>query len=239
MSDARISYTSRQDWIDSTPYDVNAVFPADTSGDQFLVMLRQLLAERFGLVVLKDVRSMAAYELVVARRGPQLKPAADEKGSSYILPGHIVGRYVTMGWLADIVARQTGRPVVDTTKIDGHFDLDLRWAPDGANQDAGPSVYTALDEQLGLKLNPGHAGKPEHQQANREPRELRFTPIVGIANIDRVRIQLDYVLYPEGQPLLRRNQCNERFEIVGPGRLDAQVSEKAFQILLGGLLTMK
>jgi uncharacterized protein (TIGR03435 family) len=65
-----------------------------------------------------------------------------------------------MGALADILSRQTGRPVVDKTELKGAFDVQLRWSPEDGSAEAtavenAPSIYTALQEQLGLQLRPG------------------------------------------------------------------------------------
>jgi len=69
--------------------------------------------------------------------------------------------------------------------------------------------------------------------------QLRFAPIIGLANIDRIGVQFGQVLDPHRKTLFQRNDGRERFQIVGSGRLNTQVSEQTFQILLDGLLAMK
>jgi uncharacterized protein (TIGR03435 family) len=66
--------------------------------------------------------------------------------------GHLVARKVTMGMIAaQLAGRVLGRTVLDRTGIAGEFDINLEWTPDEST-DLGPSIFTAVQEQLGLKL---------------------------------------------------------------------------------------
>ena len=155
ISDNRI--TGSEEWMESTKFDVDAKLPPGTGKQQIPKMLQTLLAERFGLAVHKASKTMPAYDLVVARNGPKLKSAApDGSGSNYIFKGKVVGPQLSMGALADILSRQTGRPVKDATGIAGMFDIRLKWTPDDITGKDGigdePSIYVALQEQLGLQL---------------------------------------------------------------------------------------
>jgi len=69
--------------------------------------------------------------------------------------------------------------------------------------------------------------------------QLRFTPIVGVANVDGIRIQLDKILYPQRETLFQRNERRECFQVVGSGRLNAQIGQETFQVLFSRLLTVK
>jgi uncharacterized protein (TIGR03435 family) len=60
-----------------------------------------------------------------------------------------------MAGLADFLAREMDRPVIDKTKLDGDFDLKLEWSPEQVSDSSGPSLFTALQEQLGLRLESG------------------------------------------------------------------------------------
>ncbi len=152
ISDNRM--TGGEGWMDTTRFDVDAKLRPGTGKQQVPQMLQALLAERFGLAVHKISKTVPAYDLVVAKGGPKLKSAAgDGSGSNYILKGKIVGPQLSIGALADILSRQTGRPVKDATAISGAFDVRLNWTPDDITGD-DPSIYIALQEQLGLQLRP-------------------------------------------------------------------------------------
>ncbi len=70
----------------------------------------------------------------------------------------MTGKGMTMARLAEYLARQMDRPVVDATELKGEYDLTLEWTPDDAGADAaGPTLLTALQQQLGLKLQPSKA----------------------------------------------------------------------------------
>jgi uncharacterized protein (TIGR03435 family) len=138
------------------------------------LMLQRLLAERFKLRVRQEMRQLPIYELVVARAdrafGADLKPSSTDcmeewrqKGkpdARSLACGSIqsTGRGAVRGFAAEIgpLVRDlhdwTGRPVVDRTGLTGRFDFTLSWAPDNSKDSSAPSIFTAVQEQLGLKL---------------------------------------------------------------------------------------
>ena len=144
-------------------------------------MLRQLLRDRFGLSVRSEQRDLPIYSLIRARTdrlgmrlrqldGDCAKEAAVESnttgaacgGFKFLGPGRLVARAVTIRMLVSILANlaDVGRIVQDRTALNGNFDLELAWTPsreqsDTSSQSVAPSLFTALDEQLGLKLQPG------------------------------------------------------------------------------------
>ena len=148
--------------------------------DQRRLMLQALLAERFKLKVSHSSKELPIYALVVAKNGPKLTQSADTGGGPRpggpgrmqmnIGGGDITASAMTMSNLADLLGRQLGRKVVDKTELQGRYDFTLHWTPERAAQapgapadggsgsaapppDAsGPSLFTALQEQLGLKL---------------------------------------------------------------------------------------
>ncbi len=69
-------------------------------------------------------------------------------------PDKVVGTSVSIGALAHSLSDWVGRPVVDKTGVDGPVDFTLTWSPDGAPDSTAPSIFTAVEEQLGLKLIP-------------------------------------------------------------------------------------
>ncbi len=158
-------------WIDSGRFDVTATLPENTSARELPSMLRALLAERFKLVAHTETREAPLYSLMVARGdralGPQLRTAPVDCEAARPGPDvcrlevsdRIAGRGQRMSALARVLGGFAGRYVVDRTDLSGGFDFDLTF-PDlaagsrggGPGGDSGGGVFTALQEQLGLKL---------------------------------------------------------------------------------------
>jgi uncharacterized protein (TIGR03435 family) len=132
-------------------------------------LFQQLLADRFKLVVHWETRQVPVYALVVAKNGPKLEHSKISDGSTSTSSGNgkVTGKGVTMDQLAQTLtsalARELDRTVVDQTGIAGIYDLSLAWSPadrpaamaDASTENAvpaGASIFTALQEQLGLKL---------------------------------------------------------------------------------------
>lgn len=159
------------EWARSERFDI-AAKAADTSAsdEQFRLMLQHLLADRFQLAVHEESRSMPIYALTPAKSGMHL-PGANPEGCT--LTGQKVqgppcgpfgmdsgditrveGDHQSMAALASALSSLLGRPVQDETAYTGSFNVHLEFAtPDNANKElAAPSVFTALEEQLGLKL---------------------------------------------------------------------------------------
>jgi uncharacterized protein (TIGR03435 family) len=134
-------------------------------------MFQQLLADRFKLTVHWETRELPVYAMIVAKNGSHLQATkqTDDGASISTNNGELTARGVTMAEIARALtqelSRELGRVVVDKTGVDGRYDITLRWTPesgaapvsygagDTASQpDAGPSIFTAFQEQLGLKL---------------------------------------------------------------------------------------
>ena len=171
------------DWMNGERFDIEATYTEAPAGERARtdLMLRTLLVERFNLVVHNETRERPVYALVLARPdrrfGPQLeKSAADcatRKGSdacgSSVGPGFIQSRGRTMAQFAESLSMLTNtgsslnRLIVDRTNLDGSYDLTLRFTPENIPpgnvpglppvDPNGPSIFTALQEQLGLKLD--------------------------------------------------------------------------------------
>jgi uncharacterized protein (TIGR03435 family) len=153
-------------WARSEPYDVEAKVDADTAGawknltnierwKQEQPMLRAMLADRCKLKVHFETKELPVYDLVIAKGGVKMKQAApDEKPMERVTDGELTGRAMPIASLAAALPGD-GRLIVDKTGLaDKKFDFDLQWTPDNRRVDAdsGPSLFTALEEQLGLKL---------------------------------------------------------------------------------------
>jgi uncharacterized protein (TIGR03435 family) len=158
-------------WIDTDSYDVVAVTPGETrpSLDQQMSMLRKLLSDRFRLTFRREEKEMSAYVLTLARGGPKLKdttlsPDEDPVIVTQLSPGNakLPGRNASMAQFAAVMQRSIfDRPVLDKTGLSGRYDFDLEWTPDETQfggvvketpQSTKPPLFTALQEQLGLKL---------------------------------------------------------------------------------------
>jgi uncharacterized protein (TIGR03435 family) len=163
-------------WLDSDRFDIEAKLPAGATDDQLPAMLRSLLEDRFKLAFHRESRNMTAYVLLPAKSGLKLKAVDDTQPSGVQTTTgplrHISGK-IGITYLAGLLSNMLDRPVVDMTQILGRYDVDLEWSPDaesGSQLTDVPSLFAALQEKLGLRL------------------ETRRTPvdIYVIDHIDRV-----------------------------------------------------
>jgi uncharacterized protein (TIGR03435 family) len=156
-------------WIDSARFDIAAKTANGTTSEEALLMLQTLLEERFQLRVHQETRDVNGYTLVLSKGGPKIKLNSDAicpppcGGTNVSASGKLTSRKVPMSRFANRLTEIVGRPVVDATGLAGEFDIDLDWAPAPAEfggrgheipNDPRPSFFTALQEQLGLKLEP-------------------------------------------------------------------------------------
>jgi uncharacterized protein (TIGR03435 family) len=142
-------------WITTECYDISAKIPAGTAPSQMPAMLQALLKARFGMAFHRETRELPAYALVVAKSGLKAQPAqAGGRTGFRIRPGHIESESATTAGLTDKLSRFADRPVVDKTNLTGSYEFKLDWSPDPTLTDPGSaaSLYTAIEEQLGLKL---------------------------------------------------------------------------------------
>jgi len=162
-------------------FDIEAQADGNPSGAYMRAMVRRMLADRFNLIVHRETRDIPIYALVLARNdgtlGPQLRisecagkatqmPAGpfDSKNPPPVLcgtlqsrPGSLTARWLTMAEVADHALAIMGRPVRDRTGLTGHYDLHAEWTPDSRPpgpqaRGVGPATFSALEEQLGLRL---------------------------------------------------------------------------------------
>lgn len=123
-------------------------------------MLQSVLSERFHMKAHTELREMRAYDLVISNAGPKLKqPGPNERGSSQFraATGEVKWANAPLTNLKFALSEEVGRPVVDKTGLTGKYDFTLQYAPatrGAAEESSKPSVFTALQEQLGLKLIP-------------------------------------------------------------------------------------
>jgi uncharacterized protein (TIGR03435 family) len=169
-------------WSNTEGFDIEAkVAPADvpTLGkmtfEQRRTMFPSILADRFKLVVHHETRELPLYVLSVAKGGPKLKPSAPAAPTPrprgmMINNGKVTANDAQLSMLVTVLSRTLGRTIIDRTGLTGNYDFTLEYAPEeggpqqpGAGAAAGgalpaspsdsaPSIFTALQEQLGLKL---------------------------------------------------------------------------------------
>jgi uncharacterized protein (TIGR03435 family) len=149
-------------WLDTDRFDILAKADRPVNDDAVLmVMLQGLLAERFQLAVQRETRIIPAYVLGVGKNGPRLEKAEGGEGSTNSTSNNrrmsIDARHTDLDSFARILARQMNMPVVNQTGLPGMFNFKLHWSPDDARlAPAGdtdePSIFTAIQEQLGLRL---------------------------------------------------------------------------------------
>ncbi len=179
-------------WLNSDRFDVEGRAQGNPIRQQYGLMLQALLEDRFKLAVHRETRQLPVYELVVSKGGTKLKeskcvgepsPANPCGGFSVSLHGSIIGREVGVSEFAANLGSLLSREVIDKTGLAGNYNFDLHWTaddttlrgpgdPDDPPPDpSGPSLFTALQEQLGLELKSSkgpvemlvidHAEKPD------------------------------------------------------------------------------
>ena len=168
-------------WTASERYDVIAKAQARPNLAERQQMIRTLLRDRFRMVARTETRPLPAYVLVRARPdgqlGPQLKPwtldcaAFRQSGAAAAIPrspsatsappcgmqggmDHFLAGGITVDALARTLSSNLAAPVLDETGLTGEFEVVLRWARDDRATADAPSLFTAVQEQLGLKLEP-------------------------------------------------------------------------------------
>lgn len=116
-------------------------------------MLKALLEERFNLAAHRETKDVPGYALSVAKGGPKLKAAAaGAAGQTMIARGRLISPNANIVQLISLLAHPVDKPILDKTNLTGTYNIDLKFAPDGDTASTLPSIFTAIQEQLGLKL---------------------------------------------------------------------------------------
>lgn len=153
-------------WLDSERYDVEAKPDRLATTKQIHVMLQKLLAERFGLVLRRETKEMPILALVPDKGISKIRVHDGPEVDFGIRPGdkgQVVFTGVSMQRLCQFLSIRLSKTVVDKTGLAGVYDFELAWAPDQPQRDeeperlsqpdpSGVSIFTAVREQLGLKL---------------------------------------------------------------------------------------
>jgi bla regulator protein BlaR1 len=157
------------DWISTERYDITAKIVAELAATMDLPgrdpalmpkLVQSLLEDRFKLKMHYEKREMPVYALVIARKdgtlGPQLRVSTTDcekerpKCRLQFLTGHYTFGSATLDTLATSLSGPAGRLVLERTGLSGKFDLELEWAAEAGSDK--PSIFAAVQEQLGLKL---------------------------------------------------------------------------------------
>jgi uncharacterized protein (TIGR03435 family) len=115
-------------------------------------MLQNLLAERFRLECHFETRQVQAYALALAKGGSKMRAVEGSGSDTNSHGGHLEATRGTMDRFAGLLSRYTGRMVLNETGLSGGYAFTLDWTPENSAEGTGPSLFTALQEQLGLKL---------------------------------------------------------------------------------------
>jgi uncharacterized protein (TIGR03435 family) len=147
-------------WLERRRFDIAAKPPEGYQRRQLPVVLRNLLADRFRLVARRETRQGRGYALQVIAGGHRLTESAGPRTFLTGRPGLIAGNGRSIAELVPLLSRMTGAPVVDETGLKGAFDVKLEWTPQlaaGGGPEPDVSIFTAVREQLGLRLEPAKA----------------------------------------------------------------------------------
>jgi uncharacterized protein (TIGR03435 family) len=169
-------------WIESDRFDVEGrTEDRNADSDRLRLMLRSLLEDRFKLMLHMETREAPIYALVIAKGGLKMKLSPDQTspdvngpskpgagpnhGAIRFGPGSMMGNAVNFSLFVRFLSQRLDRPVVDRTGLSGRYDFLLQWTPGigesrvdpGGNalppgEPAGPSIFSAIQEQLGLRL---------------------------------------------------------------------------------------
>jgi uncharacterized protein (TIGR03435 family) len=155
-------------WAGGDRFDIVAKADPSATRPQIRVMMQTLLKERFNLALRHETRDATVYQLVVVKGGPKLTESSLKGGGIRFLGrGNAEGLGSAMFGLAGYLQTLLGNVVLDKTGLTGNYDFKLTWVPDEAQagkpgaqgvaaangvEESGPSIFTALQEQLGLKL---------------------------------------------------------------------------------------
>ena len=148
-------------WLDSDRYDVVGKSPQGVSDSELMPMLQALLKDRFRISDHREMKEMPIYEMIVVKDG--LKMSAFDPTHPLVSPpnrnrgGAMIVGSGTMPQLAKMISGSAGRPVLDKTGLNGRYNYILSFTPLSAQaaesvSDSPPDLFTAVQQQLGLKL---------------------------------------------------------------------------------------
>ena len=142
-------------WAQSVKFDIAAKTGSAVplTYAQMKPLMLKMMAERFGMTYHRETREVQGYDMVPTKSGPKLTPAqpGSSRGGSGG-PGEINIPNTTMQSFAGMLTAKLKRPVADKTGASGDYEVKLRFAPENEADSALPSIFTALQEEMGIKL---------------------------------------------------------------------------------------
>jgi uncharacterized protein (TIGR03435 family) len=155
-------------WLNDERYDIvaKAATPNQLSAEQLRPLLQAMLVDRFKLKFHREMKEFPTYSLVVGKSGPKFHQSSAGQAPNLSVSSNngrasMTGQSMPMSALAQNLAGMTGRTVTDNTGLKGDFNFKLAWAPGEVVSDELPDIFTALQEQLGLKLDIVNKGVAE------------------------------------------------------------------------------
>jgi len=151
-------------WANSDRFDITGRANGPAGGKELLTMLQSLLADRFKLAFHRETKTAQGYALVVAKGGIKMQKSESTESNSSGGRGRIDAQGFSMHQFAERLTRVMRAPVEDATETPGRFNFTLTWSPDDSStkplasdrpaidDSNAPSIFTAIQEQLGLKL---------------------------------------------------------------------------------------
>lgn len=146
--------------LDRGHFDIVAKPPAGWDYAQLPMLMRNLLADRFKLVAHHEMKEVPGYALRIPAGGSRLRQSDGPRTYLTGRPGLIAGNGRSVSELVSLLSQMVSTPVVDETELKGAYDLKLEWTPQlsasnvGTSAEPEVSIFTALREQLGLRLEP-------------------------------------------------------------------------------------
>jgi len=153
-------------WMDADRWDIAATTNIPTKSSEKFKLLQSLLADRFHLIIQREIRNLPLYRLVIGKGGTKLSEAKPgqtdpaQRGTT-VGRGSISAKQTSMSTFVYFLSGELRQPIVDDTGLKGEYDFDLTWSPtempdakSEAAEQVASSVFAAVQEQLGLRLQP-------------------------------------------------------------------------------------
>lgn len=156
--------------LDSERYDIEATYRVNSperrdrrltfvtiqADPQVRLMLQALLVDRYHLAIRHETKELPVYSLNIAKNGPKLREstAPEDLQNMRVDLGQVKSNRMSMEQLAGVLSRLLGMPIVDKTGLTAYYDFSLKWSPEETSADTtpAPSIFTAIQETLGLRL---------------------------------------------------------------------------------------
>jgi uncharacterized protein (TIGR03435 family) len=148
-------------WMDSDRYDVRTKAEGNPDTAEVRIMLQDLLADRFKMRLHRETHELPVYWLVIGKSGPRIRETEGDAGP-FRISRNSLSANTSMAALANVFSNWLDRVVLDRTGLKGKYEVKLEWLPDEnapptepeVASRPGASLFPAVQEQLGLKLEP-------------------------------------------------------------------------------------